>query len=323
MNTHNPLADWDEAATAYLTSRRALGRAYAKEEMILCNLRAFLVREGAVDIDRALFDRWREPFYHLSPNTRVVRERTVYNFCRYRRRSEPNCFLPDPSSLARPGPRPLPTLIESEQVVQLLEYLAELRPKRHEALRPAVLRMAIILLYTTGLRRGELIRLTLADVDADQGVLFIRESKFHKSRWVPLSPSVCAELRTYLSRRNQAGIESRDSAPLLCNWRGCAYTGSGINNTLKSVLVAAGIRDSNGRRPSIQDFRHSFAVAALLRWYEDDADVQVNLPKLALFMGHVSIVSTAYYLRWMPAVIAKASQRFERSCAGVLEGGAS
>jgi integrase len=183
--------------------------------------------------------------------------------------------------------------------------------------------MAIILLYTTGLRRGELIRLTLADVDADQGVLLVRESKFHKSRWVPLSPSVRSELRKYLVLRHRAGIDSRDSAPLLFSWRGLAYTGSGFSTTLKSVLVAAGIRDSNGRRPSIQAFRHSFAVAALLRWYKNDADVQVNLPKLALFMGHVSIVSTAYYLRWMPAVIAQASQRFERSYAGVLEGGAS
>ena len=73
----------------------------------------------------------------------------------------------------------------------------------------------------------------------------------------------------------------------------------------------------------MQDFRHSFAVAALLRWYETDADVQSSLPKLALYMGHVSIVSTAYYLRWMPAVVSQASARFARSCAGVIEGGAS
>ncbi|MFN2110281.1 MAG: tyrosine-type recombinase/integrase [Anaerolineae bacterium] len=323
MSTPNSLADWDAAVTAYLTSRRALGRAYRKEEMILGGVRAFLLEAGAADLDRPLFDQWREQFYQLSPNTRVVREHTVYNFCRYRRRSEPDCFLPDPYSLARPVPRRLPTLIEPEQVVQLLQYLARLHPKRHLALQPAVLRMAIILLYTTGLRRGELTRLTLADVDADQGVLFIRESKFHKSRWVPLSPSVRNELREYLTLRRRAGIDSRDCAPLLCNWRGCAYTGDALRSTLRSVIVAAGIRDSNGRWPSVQDFRHSFAVAALLRWYEKDVDVQVNLPKLALFMGHVSIVSTAYYLRWMPAVMAQASRRFERSYAGILVGGAS
>jgi integrase len=71
----------------------------------------------------------------------------------------------------------------------------------------------------------------------------------------------------------------------------------------------------------VQDFRHSFAVSALLRWYEADADAQANLPKLALYMGHVNIVSTAYYLRWMPAIVARASDRFARACSGVIEGG--
>lgn len=323
MFTHNPLAGWDAAVTTYLTSRHALGRAYKKEEIILNNVRAFLVKADAIDLDQQFFDQWRETFHQLSSSTRVMRERTVYNFCRYRRRSEADCFLPDPGSFARQHPHPLPILIEREQIVQLLHYVSRLRPKPHEALRPSVLRLAIILLYTTGLRRGELVRLTLADVDARQGILFIRESKFHKSRWVPLSPSVGSELRQYLTLRQHAGFDNRDNAPLLCNVRGYAYTGNAFYQSLKKLLVAAGIHDHSGRTPRVQDFRHGFAVAALLRWYENNDDVQVNLPKLALYMGHVSIVSTAYYLRWMPAVVARASERFERSCAEVLEGGTS
>jgi integrase/recombinase XerD len=323
MTTCNVLSGWDEAVSAYLTNRRALGRGYRREETILNDVRAFLVKEGRVDLDRVLFDRWRESFYELSPNSRIVYERAVYNFCLYRRRREPECFLPDPDFFARRGPSPLPTLIEPEQIKQLLTHLAGVRPMRHDRLRPMILRMAIILLYTTGLRRGELTRLTLADVDADRGVLFIRNSKFHKSRWVPVSAGVRTELRAYLEQRRHMGIDSRDSAPLLYTWRGHAYTGAGLYASLRNVLTAAGIRGSGGRRPRVQDFRHSFAVAALRRWYENDVDVQVNLPKLALYMGHVSIVSTAHYLRWMPAVIAHASQRFERAYAGVLQGGAS
>jgi integrase len=67
--------------------------------------------------------------------------------------------------------------------------------------------------------------------------------------------------------------------------------------------------------------RHSFAVAALLRWYENDEDVQVQLPRLAMYMGHVSIASTVYYLRMMPEVLQRASERFARSCPRILEGG--
>ena len=323
MSTPNPLAAWDAAITAYLANRRALGRSYEKEEYMLNLARRFLLHAGAADLDEQLFDRWRATFYRLSNRTRIIRERTVYNFCRYRRRSDPHCFLPDPNSFARPQPLPLPRIIEREQVLQLLHHVSALLPTAREPLRPAVLRVAILLLYTTGLRRGELLRLTLADVDAQRGVLFIRDSKFHKSRWVPVSPSVRLELRSYLDERRRAGIDSRPRAPLICHARGCPYTGSGLGRTLTELLDAVGIRDRNGHRPRVQDFRHSFAVAALLRWYDNGADVQVNLPKLALYMGHVSIVSTAYYLRWMPAVVARASERFEHSCGHLVEGAAS
>jgi len=320
MSTSEPLAAWDAAVKAYLTSRHAIGRLYAKEEYFLDDLRAFLVDINAVDLNRPLFDQWRGRASHLSANTRIVRDYTVYNFCRYRRRREPDCYLPDPGGLTRPGPRPLPTIVERNQVTQLLEYLSTMEPPANAPLRPVVLRMAVLLLYTTGLRRGELVRLTLADTDPVQGTLFIRESKHHRSRWVPLSQSMCEELREYLELRRRAGIDCRDRAPLIVTVRGDAYTLGGFYRAIKTVLLTAGICDSNGHCPCLQDFRHSFAVGALLRWYEEGADVQVNLPKLALYMGHVSIVSTAYYLRCMPNVLAHASQRFENSYATLLEG---
>lgn len=89
---------------------------------------------------------------------------------------------------------------------------------------------------------------------------------------------------------------------------------------MHQLIVKADIRDEGGNRARVHDVRHSFAVAALRRWYEDGADVQSNLPKLALYMGHVSIVSTAYYLRRMPVVVARASERFERCYASVIGG---
>lgn len=314
---------WDAAVAAYLTSRHAIGRAYRKEEVILRELRGFLVRAGATDLDPALFDRWRAQFHHLSSSTRVVREHTVYKFYRYRRRSDPGCFLPDWESLARQKPHALPTIIEPGQVVQLLAFVSQLPPGSRSPVRAQAMRLAVVLLFTAGLRRGEVVRLTLGDVDERAGVLRIRESKFHKSRWVPLSTSAHAELRRYLAARQQARLDERPGAPLLCTRGSRAYTGEGLYSSLKHLLRCAGIHDSTGRVPRVQDFRHSFAVSALLRWYETDADVQSNLPKLALYMGHVSIVSTAYYLRWMPAVVSQASARFERSCAGMIAGGAA
>jgi integrase len=319
---HN-LDTWDAAVAAFLSSRLAIGRDYSKERWILRNLRSFLARAEAPDLDAAHFDHWRAQFQHLSSSTRVTREHTIYKLCRYRRRSDPGCFLPDRESLARQKAYALPTIIEPSQVAQLLACVSQLSPGSRSPVRAPVMRLAVVLLYTAGLRRGELVRLTLGDVDAQSGVLRIRESKFHKSRWVPLSVSAQAELQRYLAARRQAGLDERSGAPLLCTAGSRAYTGAGIYNSLKHQLRSAGIRDSTGRCPRVQDFRHSFAVSALLRWYEADADVQSNLPKLALYMGHVNIVSTAYYLRWMPAVVSQASARFARSCASVIDGDAS
>ena len=317
------LSRWDAAAAAYLANRHAYGRTCRKEEYVLDRLCTYLAHTGAADLDQPLFDQWRAQFYQHSPSTRVVYEHTVYKCCRHRRRSEPDCFLPDREALARPRPHPLPTLIESHQVAQLLTYVSGLLPKMRWPMRPAVLRLVFVLLYTAGLRRGEVVRLTLGDVDALAGVLHIRDSKFHKSRWVPLSPSTRDELQVYLAARRSAGLDEHPNTPLFCTVGTRAYSGVVMYDSLKSAMDAAGICDDKGRSPRIQDFRHSFAVAALLRWYEMDADVQSNLPKLALYMGHVSIVSTAYYLRWMPAVVARAGERFARSYADMLDGSAS
>lgn len=249
----------------------------------------------------------------------------MYKFCLYRRREEPECFVPEPLLFARSRPHQLPVLFEPEQIAELLRLASALPPSSRSPLRPHVMRLAIVLLYTAGLRRGELVRLRMDDADITLGVLRIRESKFHKSRWVPLSFSAKEELCRYTVLRRETPDGDSPTAPLLYNGRrNCScYSGAGIAQAIDRLIEAADIRDSSGRRPCVHSMRHSFAVAALQRWYEEGADVQACLPKLALYMGHVSIVSTAYYLRRMPAVIMRASERFERSYADMVAGGAA
>jgi integrase/recombinase XerD len=323
-NPRYRLARWDAAVTSYVANRRAFGRVYAQEQWILGTVRKHLVISQAADLDQRLFDRWRESFRHLNPNTRRGREAAVYKFCSYRRRTEPRCFLPDPLSFSRCQPHRPPVIMEPTQIAQILDLASALPPHPQSPLYPFVVRLAIVLLYTAGLRRGEVARLRLDDVALDTGVLHIRESKFHKRRWVVLSASACVELRRYLQLRRKTPHGTCPTAPLLFNGKrlSSCYSGGGLGRTVQQLLVKADIRDSGGSRARVQDIRHSFAVNALLRWYEAGADVQSNLPKLAMYMGHVSIVSTAYYLRRMPAVVARAAERFERRYGQTIEGGA-
>ncbi len=324
MNASTCTTAMDAAIEGYLAHQRALGRGYANEERILYSLREFLAQIHAVDLDQPRFEGWCDLHRRLTANVRRSRQRVVRNFCLYRRRSEPNCFVPELASFPRPQPYRPPILVEPEQIGRMLALAACLTPTPGSPLRPAVLRLAVVLLYTAGLRRGELLRLTLHDVEPQTGVLRIRESKFHKSRLVPLSPDARAELHHYLSQRLTPPFDARPASPLLCN---CArgrlrpYTGTGLRQAIHALFDAAGVCDVGGRRPRIHDLRHSFALQALLRWYREGVDVQSRLPHLALYMGHVSIVSTAYYLHWVPSLARVASDLFERRFGHLLQGG--
>jgi integrase/recombinase XerD len=324
MNSHIFHAAMDAAIEAYLAHQRALGRGYAVEERVLYNLRDFLAQAHAADLDQCRFEGWCDLHRQLTANVRRSRRRIVRNFCLYRRRSEPNCFVPDLGSFPRPQPYCTPSLVEPEQIGRMLALATRLTPTPGSPLRPAVMRLAIVLLYTAGLRRGELLRLTLQDIELRTGVLRVRDSKFHKSRLVPLSSDALVELQHYLRQRLTLPFDARPASPLLCNSaRGKLgpYTGTGLSQGIHALFDAAGVYGSDGRHPRIHDLRHSFALQALIRWYREGADVQSRLPHLALYMGHVSIVSTAYYLRWVPSLATLASDRFERSFGHLLQGG--
>ena len=309
-------------AAQYLERQRALGRKYAGEERTITSLCQFLAAAQAVDLEQSLFDAWCTTFAALSANVRRNRQRIVRNLCLYRRRTDPGCFVPDPNRFPRPCPHEAPRIFDPQAVARMLVAAGRLQPTAGSPLMPAVLRLAVVLLYTAGLRRGELLRLSLQDGDAEAGVLRIRESKFHKSRWVPLSRDARRELRAYLQQRLAPPFDRSPASPLLCNctrgFRG--YTGAGLSRGIHALLATADVHDPHGRRPRIHDFRHVFALQALLRWYRADLDVQANLPKLAMYMGHVSIVSTAYYLKWIPEIAAAASARFERQSGHLVRG---
>jgi len=308
----------------HLSHQRALGRSYTTVEYVLEQLLRFIVKQRADDLTASVYARWCKRQQHLSSNTLRGRQCVVRKFCLYRRRSELQCFVPD-LPFAKPRPYIEPVLITEAHIARMLDVTNALPVSSTSPLQSAVMRMAVVLLYTAGLRRGELVRLRLGDVDTRSGVLRIGESKFHRSRLVPLSKDAHRELRDYLRRRLSKPYDQRPDAPLLCNTHGAAcrgYTGAGIAQAINRIIVRADVHDDEGRRPRVHDARHSFALQALLRWYRRGDDVQTQLPKLALYMGHVSIVSTAYYLRFVPEVAALASQRFGQTFSRLIDEGA-
>ena len=319
----------DAAIAHFVAHQRAFGRGYWHEEYVLRALGRFVARKGADDLSASLFDQWSKDQRQLSPTTLYGRQLLVRKLCLFRRRCDSQCFVPDQACFARRRPHAAPVIVTPVQILTVLSAAGRLQSSWRSPLRAAMMRVAVVLLYTAGLRRGELLRLQLGDVDAGNGVLRIRESKFHRSRWVPLSEDARRELRAYLRKRLRKPYDQRSTAPLLFNgnrayghkgWH--AFCGGGLSQALRSLFDQANVRDTQGRRPRVHDLRHSFAVESLTRWYRQGGDVQTYLPKLALYMGHVSIVSTAYYLHFIPEVAALASERFGRRFSYLIDPGA-
>jgi integrase/recombinase XerD len=302
-----------ESFRHYLRMRRALGRDFQGEEVTLRRWDVFLFRRyrKARKVTRSMFQLWVETMPTLTATVRRHRMRIVRNFLLFHARRHPGTYIPDPTSFPKPSPPRPPRLVSGAEVGQLLAIANELPASHRNPLRAPTIRLALILLFCCGLRRGELLRLRVQDFDQHENVLRIWATKFHKSRLIPLPRSVADEVRRYLALR-QSPLQP--DGPLLCSNPGSehetAYCAHGLAENWHLLCLTAGVLDERGRPPRLHDLRHSFAVAALDRWYRHGVDMQGKLPQLATYLGHVSIVSTHYYLRLSPELGQSASQRF-------------
>ena len=215
-----------------------------------------------------------------------------------------------------------PYILSSLDIARLLRAAQLLPALPQSPLRPQTMRLAIALFYTSGLRRGELLRLTLGDFDPAESTLFIRSTKFHKERIIPLSVTTDAELRTYLNERQQYGFPMKESSPIIWNnaggAEGRAYTGTGLAQNWRLLCASLKILTPKGIPPRIHDIRHSFAVNALLRWYHNGENVLAKLPQLSTYMGHVSVISTQCYLPFAGSLQSVASARFEQKYGNII-----
>jgi len=244
--------------TSYLALKKALGRRFVAETDALADLDRFLVaqRPSPDTLTSGSFAAWCLTFTHLTSTVRRNRMRIVRNLCLYWRRTDSNCFVPDQSGFPAPCPPQRPFIFSEDQIVRLLSKAAKLRPASTSPLPAEVYRLAIVLLYTAGLRRGELVRLVLSDYDSAQRTLLIRASKFHKSRLVALSTDAAHEVEVYLQARLR--LPHDVDAPLLVSRsRGLRpYSGAGLAQGLRKLFRAADVRTAQGRLPRVHDMRH-------------------------------------------------------------------
>jgi integrase len=296
----------------YVNLKRALGRRFDLAARTLESMDRLLQSAKCPDLDAGAFQAWCRTHEHVASGVRRVRMLEIRKFCLYRQRNEPQCFVPDLNSFPGYHQRLKPYIFSEAEVARLIRAASSLKRCPSSPLRPDVIRLGIILLFTTGIRRGELLSLTVGDYNQAESTLHIRETKFYKSRVLPINRGIADELDRCLRARYQRKLPCSSDAALIWNASrgGRAYSGTSLRQALQSLLKQCSIVNAKGRAPRIHDFRHSFAVNALLRWYRAGADVEAKLPLLATYLGHGSAVSTHHYLHFIEPLRTAASKRF-------------
>lgn len=302
-----------QAVSAYVAYKQSLGMRFATEARAL---KSFSRALGDVDLDRIEPEQVRAFLDGTGAMTRFWYRkldalRGFYRFALARRYTPRS---PLPTNVPRCPQAFVPYIYSEEEIKRLLAAAAS---RERCNLSSLTCRTLLLVLYGTGLRIGEALGLNLADVDLESALLRIRETKFYKTRIVPVGADLTRVLRDYLLERSKGAPIPADG-PFLLTRQGKRPSRAGAEEAFKQLRRQAKVSRIDGSRyqPRLHDMRHTYAVTRLVRWYREGADVQRLLPQLATYLGHVHISGTQRYLTMTPELLRQASLRFERYALG-------
>ena len=302
------------AADAFVTLKRALGAVFTVDARIL---QSFVRAVGDIPVT-------------------AVTPATCYAFCRgtgpptrfWSRKHEALRGLfrylvgrghLQVSPLREPGPRIRSTfqryIYSRDDLQQLLAAASRPAPPQVH-IRPATLRLILLVLYATGMRAGEVLRLRRCDVNVRARLITVWDTKFFKSRLVPIGAPLCSLLSEHARQRASVTASDGDVSPFFTTAAGHPIPLGRLEYAFGRALHRTTIgRQHSGHAPRLHDLRATFAVHRLVAWYREGADVQARLPLLSTYLGHINVSGTAVYLTMTVELLGEASQRFEQYAA--------
>lgn len=304
----------------YLDERRRLGFALAIPGAQLLSFAQFADRaghRGPLTVQLAM--NWaQQGARRAAPATWARRLEVVRPFARHRAQVEPGTEVPGADLFGHKRRRPTPHIYTAAEIADLLAAARRLPPAG--TLRPLTYEAFFGLVAATGLRLSEALHLRCADLEAGSGMLTIRQTKFCKSRLVPLHPTTAAALAQYLAARQRRAPAAPD-APLFVSLSGGALnkrTVDGVFARLRAELgwTARGTLPA----PRIHDLRHSFVCRRVALWHETGADIDNAMLALSTYVGHAKVSDTYWYLTAVPDLMAVAVRRFEQFAAVAVSG---
>ena len=305
-----------ELIDTYVSHQRSLGRRFESAAKIF---RMFARALGPVDVTaidqetvRAFLNRsqvttsWHTKYYALRGLFRFGIQRGLLD------------TSPLPHLIPKRPAYATPYIYAPEELRRLLDATAMLDlhyPKNgsRPGIQPQTLRTLILLLYGAGLRLGEALALTIDDVDLSAPCLVVRNTKFFKTRLLPIGPKLASTLARYAEHRVALARRLPTTTAFFLDRWGKTIARQTAERYFRIIRDGIGLarRDGAYFQPRLHDLRHSFAVHRLVAWYRSGADVQRQLPQLSTYLGHLGLAETQHYLSMTPELLREASRRFE------------
>jgi site-specific recombinase XerD len=305
-----------EVVCLYISHKRALGYRFRAEEAIL---RSFYKEVGDDPIQSTKAEAVLDFLNGNKPVTEywAKKHRVLSGLYRFSLARGLAKVSPLPLVIPKPTvPAFVPYIYSHEELKRLFDAVPAACAGR-VPIDEEVFRTLLLLLYGAGLRIGEALSLTMGDVNLRQAYLHIRETKFFKSRLVPMGKDLNALMTEYVLRGQRRHMLP-EKAPLFCFHDSSPLSKSATRSAFRRLRSHAGVLREGGprRQPRLHDLRHTAAVHRLIAWYRGGEDLQKLLPKLATYLGHVDLSSTQRYLTMTPELLLQASLRFEQYAFG-------
>lgn len=302
----------------YIAYRKSLGEKFKTNETYL---KSFCKKIGrSVDIKDITEDMINDFLYKDTMTITsgwFVKHTALLGFYRYALTRHYVTTIPLPNILPK-RPPPFIPYIYSQKELKLLFDTALNYQKNKSHISPYMVRVVLVLTYALGLRIHETLSIKLGDIDLDNSVLTIQQSKFYKSRLVPFNQEITEVIKDYLYwRKKQKQPHSSESA-LFIGKNKQPFNIETMREIFQRIREKSGIKrdDSATYQPRIHDLRHTFAVNRLKVWYQENKNVQQLLPVLSTYLGHKQLSYTTVYLSMTDDILREANLRFEQYARG-------
>jgi len=305
-----------KALDRYLAFRHSLGFKLRDHENALPKFIAFLYAQGAAFITTELALAWAQQPRDTSSAHHAKRLGMVREFARYLSANDTRTEVPPQGLLPAQPQRAQPYIYSPKEIRALIREASRLHPSG--GFRSLTYSTLFGVLAVTGMRISEVVGLDRDDVDLEQGVLTVRQSKFNKTRFVPVHVSTHRRLKSYARRRDKL-LPVRATDGFFISDRGVRLNPCIVRYTFIRVSRLIGLRkttDSHG--PRLHDLRHTFAVRTLTNWYRSGINPEQRLPLLSAYLGHVKVSDTYWYLTAIPELLGALNTRLEQHLPGGL-----